>query len=343
MNAITQENNQAMLQDHYNQANQAFQDGNYALALSELQQAMQYAENEKQAAHIEQSIRTVQEMMSQEPTPPAAQSPEAPVQEPSSGGSAASPNKMLLLTVLVGLICLTPIIMKCIEIFTQPAQVEQQAASPAPASPAADPNASGATVANTVPASPASTPDVIVEANATAEATVTGSGINLRESASTKANSLVRLSAGEKVKVLEANAAQADGYVWSKIETSSGASGWVAAQFLRMEQPAQPVAEAPASAAAPATAETVATTPESAALAPESGVPASAAMTRSIVGSGVSLRSQPGTKAVLITTLSQSQITVLENKAMQADGFTWTKIRTANGTEGWVADQFLSP
>lgn len=354
MNALTQENKQAMLQEHYNRANQAFQDGNYTLAMNELQQALQYAQNDKQTAHIQQTMKTVQEMMQQQapaaPAPAVQSTPAAPAEEneaPVSTSSGQQPNKLLLLTILVGLICLTPIAMKIIEAVSQPAV--QSSASPAPASPEASMQASNPEANSSVPVNPASTPDVIVEDNATQQATVTGSGINLRETASTKANSMAKLTAGESVKVLEANAQQADGYVWSKIETSTGTTGWVATQFLQMAQAANAVAPAPVDTTSTTPAASVTTDTTSApasAVAPESTMPASTVPAatgpvKNVTGNSVSLRSQPGTKSVLVKVLSRSQITVLEDKAAQADGYTWTKIKTADGFEGWVADQFL--
>lgn len=352
MNAITQQNNQAMLHDHYNQANNAFQEGDFARALKELEQALQYAENEKQAAHIQQSIRTVSEMMQQEPTPGPTQSEpeyqqESHVKEEQVPHTTSS-NKLVLLTVLVGLICLMPIVMKCIEIFTQPAARTEQAQTTTNTTPAAP----GSETANTAPASPAATPAVIVEAGAAAKWTVIGNGINMRDTASTKGASLAKLSAGESVKMLESNAQQADNYTCSKIETSAGTQGWVASQFLKQEVTA-PAAVPPADAAAvpaqdPAVATTTTTTtttqaaPASAVPATDAASPAAAAgVARNISGSGVSLRASAGTQGALITILSPSQITVLPDAPVQADGFNWVKIRTSQGTEGWIADKFL--
>lgn len=356
MNAITQENNQAMLHDHYNQANQAFQEGDFARALKELEQALQYAENDKQAAHIQQSIRTVSEMMQQEPTSGPTQAPQAQPEVAVTEEQAQSPtssNKLVLLTVLVGLICLMPIVMKCIEIFTQPSTRTEQAqttTNTTPAAPGSETTTSNTTDAsNTAPASPVATPAVIVDATEAAKWTVIGSGINMRAEASTKAASLGKLSAGESVKMLESQAQSADNYVWSKIETSSGTQGWVASQFLKQEETA-PAAVPPATtttttttttsvqdpATAPATTDATGTTPT------EVASPAAATgVTRSIAGSGVSLRASAGTQGALITVLSPSQITVLPDAPVQANGFNWVKIRTSQGTEGWIADKFL--
>lgn len=342
MNVMTQQNQQAQLHEFYNQANQAFQAGDYALALKSLEQALQYAETDKQVAHIQSSIRTVQEMIPQEPAGPVqgsyqGEEAQAVEEAPTPQGS----NRMLLLTVLVGLICLTPIVMKCIEIFTQPSTKTEQVQTPttqnatqntAPASPQAAAPVAGA------PASPASTPDVIVDNTApAAKATVTGSGINLRASASTRAAALTKLSAGESVDVIEADSQQADGYTWSKIKTSRGTEGWVANKFLQAAAPVAPAGNvaSPAGPADPNAVAPAAPTDATAATAVTSGTP------RSIASDGVSLRATAGTKGALITVLSKSQITVLPDAPIQADGFNWVKIRTERGTEGWVADKFL--
>ncbi|MGV3526168.1 MAG: SH3 domain-containing protein [Candidatus Sericytochromatia bacterium] len=342
MNVITRENEQAMLHEHYNNANRFFQAGDYTSALKELQEALRYAEDDKQIAHIEQTMRTVKEAMQPQAAAPTETSNAPAAAGASPLGGLAGNNKLLLLTILVGLICLTPIVMKCIEIFSQPSvgQTEQAAA---PASPATETNAETASGTPSGENAPSATPDVIVAAETepggtdtpavAAQSTVIGNSVNVRAEASTRGASVARLGNGESVTVLEANAIQADGYTWSKIQTAGGATGFVASQFL---QAAAPAAAAPVSPAAPVegAADGTLVTETPAAETP-------AGPTRAVAGTGVALRAEPTTGGALLTTLSPSQITVLQDKAVTADGLVWTKIRTSGGTEGWVADKFL--
>lgn len=331
MNVSTQQE-QTPLHEHYNRANQLFQTGQLQQALAELEQARQYAANENQAAHIDKSIKTVREMMQQQEPEPAVN--ESYVEEEAPSES----NKMVLLTILVGLICLTPIVMKLITIFSQPSPppAQDKVTASAPAT-AGDDSATTANNANAEPAPPSSTPDVIIntdvnetQAVATAAtATLNASGVNLRDQPSTSSNTVTHLDLNQTVSVVNAAPVQADGYAWSKIETASGQSGWVASKFLQTATPAAQ-ANPPANAAADST-----TTPASA--------PAeNAAGTRLVNASGVALRSEPGTGKPLVTTLTQARVTVLEDKAVTTDGFVWSKVRTANGSEGWLADKFLS-
>ncbi len=57
-------------------------------------------------------------------------------------------------------------------------------------------------------------------------------------------------------------------------------------------------------------------------------------------GSGAYLRETPG--GVELEILPDGDIvTLLDEPPQQANGFTWLKVRTVIGTEGWVAEDFL--
>lgn len=334
MNGITQETQTGdLVTQHYQQANQFYQAGNYQQAYQELQQARQHARDQTQIEHIEKNIRELESMMQEPDVAPAGEAEQPPPKR--------EPNKMAVLTVLVGLICLTPIVMKCIEIFSQPtaqtaAVVEtstENTDTPEASSPAAsETNAES-------PATPQATPNVIVEEDVNGnlipagapDATVSGDSINLRESPSTQAAALGTLSKGQRVTLLAFASVTADGYTWSQVQTAAGATGWIASQFVQSNNstPATPAASAPATA-----------TSDSGNSMTES--PAAAAATRQVSGTGVSLRGTPSTSGTLLTTLSQTEVTVLSDSAVTADGYSWTKIRTRNGSEGWIASQFLN-
>lgn len=316
MNVTTEDQKISPLHEHYNRANQYFQAGQYQNALKELDQAKKCVSNENQAAHIDNSIRTVTEMIQQEE--PNSEVNEDFQEEKRSG---ADSNKLLLLTVLVGLICLTPIVMKLIEIFSQPSS--PPAAQEIVASAEANPEVIEQNVVSD-PAAPSGSPDLIVnsemsETQAVANAgtvLVSASGVNLRDRPSTMGTTVTTLSLNQSVSKLKMDPIDADGYTWSKVETSAGQSGWVVNKFLQETTP--PVATVANSAATPNT------------------------ITRSIKASGVALRAEPGTGKALVTSLTQTHVTVLEDKAVTVDGFVWTKVRTENDSEGWLADQFLS-
>lgn len=61
---------------------------------------------------------------------------------------------------------------------------------------------------------------------------VNGTGVSLRDGATTSANKIATLSKNEVVKVIEFNKAEADGYNWAYIERSNGVKGYVANRYL---------------------------------------------------------------------------------------------------------------
>lgn len=61
-------------------------------------------------------------------------------------------------------------------------------------------------------------------------------------------------------------------------------------------------------------------------------------------GTGVSLRSQPTTKASKVTTLSKNEIVkVIQFNCANSDGYDWAQVELSNGTKGYVANKYLLP
>jgi hypothetical protein len=61
-------------------------------------------------------------------------------------------------------------------------------------------------------------------------------------------------------------------------------------------------------------------------------------------GTGLSMRKTPGSAGELMEILPEDTfVTVVDmNETVQQDGFTWIKVRTFLGDEGWVAREFLA-
>ncbi|HCQ89856.1 MAG TPA: hypothetical protein DIU45_09060 [Clostridium sp.] len=61
-----------------------------------------------------------------------------------------------------------------------------------------------------------------------------------------------------------------------------------------------------------------------------------------INGTGVRLRTAPGTSTRVITTLKNRQrVTILEFGKKKINGHKWDRIRTESGQEGYVADTYV--
>jgi uncharacterized protein YgiM (DUF1202 family) len=58
---------------------------------------------------------------------------------------------------------------------------------------------------------------------------------------------------------------------------------------------------------------------------------------------GLNLRGNATTDAEVITTLSQGQQVSIIGGTEEADGLTWWQVELDNDTQGWVAEDFLSP
>ncbi len=74
-----------------------------------------------------------------------------------------------------------------------------------------------------------------------------------------------------------------------------------------------------------------------------SSISSSASDSYFVNDSGVRFRNEIGTSAGIIGTFDQGEIvTVLSLDAGTSDGYTWSKIKRANGSEGYIAKQYLT-
>jgi SH3-like domain-containing protein len=59
-------------------------------------------------------------------------------------------------------------------------------------------------------------------------------------------------------------------------------------------------------------------------------------------GSGVRLRSQPGNSGQIITVVPENTPLLIIGPDRVADGLNWRNVRAPNGTEGWIAANFVT-
>ena len=151
-------------------------------------------------------------------------------------------------------------------------------------------------------------------------------GLNMRDAPSTGGTLVLQLGTGQRVDVVE-GPTQADGYTWWRVDDGGGNQGWVVQGDGETEWLGPTTAGAD---------------PQPVNRPPRVG-------DRVVVNIQLSLRSQPGTGATLITQIpAGSQFTVLAGP-QPADGYNWYQIRSDDGNqEGWAADgdptdRWLSP
>lgn len=139
---------------------------------------------------------------------------------------------------------------------------------------------------------------------------VANANVNLRNGPGTTGTSVVRtLTAGQQVTIIETGKYNGlDGYNWSRVKLSNDAQGYVVNDYLtQITQTNYQVAYVNCEA-----------------------------------GSSVRVRSGVGTGHSIITSLKKdAKVTVMKKGAGTANGFTWDKIVTAEGLEGYIANEYL--
>lgn len=145
---------------------------------------------------------------------------------------------------------------------------------------------------------------------------VKGADVNVRSQPSTAGSLIKQVSAPAQVTLTGAAQVKKDGYTWQQVKLASGETGWIVTQFLAT---AKPVATKPAAAAKPA-----------------------ASTRRYIRGDNVNIRTDASTaSAVLIRATEGTPVTLMSATPVKQGGYSWYKIRLADGRLGWVAADFL--
>ncbi len=175
--------------------------------------------------------------------------------------------------------------------------------------------ASGIVVAKSTPAASLAKP--------AAKATILSAGLNLRTGPSLTHAVVGKAFRGASVDVIDQQAS------WYQIKTVLGTTGWVLGDFLQVPNSAAVVA-APAGAAAPVIVAPVAVAAAPAAVAP-------AAMSGLVNAGRTNMRQGPGTGFPAVGKLgARTSLTLVARHGE------WYKVRTANGTNGWVSAELLN-
>lgn len=65
--------------------------------------------------------------------------------------------------------------------------------------------------------------------------------------------------------------------------------------------------------------------------------------TATVTGSGVNMRADASTDADIVVSLAEGQEVTVTDGPRDAGGYTWWRVQLGEGTEGWVAADFLAP
>lgn len=143
---------------------------------------------------------------------------------------------------------------------------------------------------------------------------VANTSVNLRNGPGTSETSIVTtLISGQAVTIIEKGLYNdLNGYNWVRVKLSNGIQGYIADKYLTE------IGENPNLG-----------TYEIATIKCDSGK--------------VRIRSQATTSSSVITSLAKgTTVTIMQENVAQADGYTWDKIVTSDGLEGYVANAFLN-
>ena len=138
------------------------------------------------------------------------------------------------------------------------------------------------------------------------KATVTATSLNVRSGAGTSYSVITKLSKGTVVDVIES---ASNG--WKKIKTSGGTTGWVSGDYL---------------------------TTGSAGNSSTNNSTSQTSYKATVTATSLNVRSGAGTSYSVITKLSKG--TVVDVLESASNG--WKKVKTSNGTTGWVSGSYLT-
>ena len=156
-----------------------------------------------------------------------------------------------------------------------------------------------------VAASPAGEAAAAVSTDTSTQGTITGTEVRMRDGAGTASAILGYFAKGEGVQVLKSD--MVDGAKWYNVRRNDGTSGWVSADYCALSGEAKVEVEA----AAPVE---------------KSG---------KIVGTDVRMRREPSLDADILDYFTNGESVSILDTAGSGNS-SWTKVKRANGTIGWV-------
>lgn len=158
-----------------------------------------------------------------------------------------------------------------------------------------------------MPEAPCASPDSISIVTQNVE--ITGTDVKVRSAPSLVGTEVARLNKGDIILRIECSATEIDGYYWDKVVLSTGAKGYIARKYLKQIDDV------------------------------------TNCNTQAFANTSVNLRNGPGTlETTIVATLIKGQsVTIIEkDKYNDLNGYNWVRVKLANGTQGYIANQYLS-
>jgi len=149
---------------------------------------------------------------------------------------------------------------------------------------------------------------------------VANTSVNLRNGPGTNGTSVITtLIYGQAVTIIEKDAYNGlNDFDWVRVKLSNGTQGYIASRYLT--ELGEATTSAPSSGSSNYKIATI----------------------KCDEGSSVRLRSEATTSSSVVTTCKRgTTITVMQENVAEANGFTWDKVVTSEGLEGYVANKYL--
>lgn len=144
---------------------------------------------------------------------------------------------------------------------------------------------------------------------------INATNVSLRSKPTTSSTRLSVLAKNTELTRLQKNVANANGYAWDKVKLSNGTIGYVANKYLS----------------------TVTTS---------SNTTNNTTTTTTVIKTAtakVNVRSKASTKGSKVATIAKgTKVTILQENAAKANGYTWDKVKLSNGKTGYIANKYLS-
>ena len=137
------------------------------------------------------------------------------------------------------------------------------------------------------------------------ETVITNTSVNLRNGPGTTGTTVITtLIKGQVLTRIEKGKYNLDGYVWDKVKLADGRQGYMVQRYIDLSNSNESTGE----------------------------------IIKVICQSGLKVRTQPGTDKAVATYLSKGEtLTRTQANVSSANGYTWDKVVTLNGVEGYIA------